>query len=143
MMLLLFSPSPGFATLAMPVVNEADISGQWKFNHFIIDGQIYPAPNPDLDLRFTFFSNHSSTLSWHRQNEDGFCERRAFYLLQGDLLYQKTYWVNPKNQMDCSRDPDMQVDRETTNHFRTSGKQLFIDFDLSDKTLTYVLDLVE
>lgn len=134
-----------FASVGHALVNDSDmdLTGDWKFVQFIVDGQTYPAPNPDLDLRFKFYRSHTVRLSWHRKNEDGFCERKAHFLLQGDLLYQKVYWVNPKNQSECSKDPDMQLDRETMNHFQLKGKQLFIDFALSDKTLTYVLDLVE
>lgn len=133
----------GWVSLAQAQVSDIDLTGDWKFGHFILDDQTYPAPNPDLDLRFTFYPNHTVMLSWRRKNEAGFCERKAFYITQGNLLYQKVYWVNPKNQSECMRDSDMQMDRETTNPFRVKDKQLFIDFALSDKTLTYVLDLVE
>lgn len=117
----------------------SDIIGEWKFSQIILDGKTYPMPNPDLDLRMTFSEDGNSRLFWSRAGEEGFCERRALYYYDSLVLYQLTVWVNPLNDFECQKDPDMQMSKETRNHVRIQDKKLFLDLQLSDKILTYVM----
>lgn len=128
----------GFSSLA----EEPNIIGEWKFTQYILDGDVRPLPNPDLDLRFNFSQSQVATLFWSRKNEEGFCERKASYSVQDHLLYQKIFWVNPENRSECSRDPDMQMGAETVNEVRREELKIQIDFQLSDKIMTYVFELV-
>jgi hypothetical protein len=115
------------------------IVGEWKFSEMILDGITYPMPNPDLDLRMTFFDDINSRLFWTRKNEIGFCERKALYFYQNEKLFQKVTWVNPNNDFECQKDKDMHLGRETINHVRIEENKLYLDLNLSDKILTYVM----
>lgn len=113
--------------------------GTWQYDGFFYEGQRYPNPNPSLVLTFDFLGNGESHLQWHREGEPGFCERRALYRVENDLLFQKVFWINPKNAADCAKDPDMQPDDETETRFEIQNGELHFFFDLNGKEFIYIL----
>lgn len=116
--------------------------GTWQYVGFHYEGRDYPNPNPDLTLLFTFNADGTSHLYWSRKNESGFCERRGIYRLDGDLLWQKTTWVNPENDRSCAMDSDMQPDRETTTTIRLQEDKLAFVLHLDDQEFLYKLERV-
>lgn len=121
------------------VENDREVWGRWTFVGLLFEGRRYDRPNPDLRVEFTFNSNGTHQLRWHRVNEIGFCERRGPYRVQQGVLWQKVSWLNPNNESECGRDPDMQLDRETENYVTFQGDELGISMDLDGKELIYLL----
>jgi hypothetical protein len=119
-----------------------NLVGMWKLTSIIYRSQPMPLPNPDLKLYFMFFSNGDSWLRWFRVDEQGFCERRAQYLVFEDWLYQKTIWLNPHNATSCSNDPEMRMSSETYTEFKIDKNNLFMSLDLSDEKIIYVFTLL-
>lgn len=118
------------------------LTGMWKFSGYIYDGQIQPPLNPDLDLRFIFYSNGYSKLRWFRHHENGFCERKAIFKVEGSILHQKTIWLNPGNDRSCANDPEMRPRSETYTPFRIEKNQLFLDLGLDDKPFIYIFNFL-
>ena len=111
----------------------------FQYDGFFYDGHRYPNPNPNLILRFTFRTDGISHLKWFRTDEPGWCERKADYQGRKDTLYQKVIWLNPANRADCSRDPDMQLNKETESRFSVENDELHLFFDLNGKEFIYIL----
>jgi hypothetical protein len=123
-------------TVAMP---EVSILGRWQYDGFSFDNHRYPNPNPDFELTFTFTSDGKSRLYWARKNEVGFCERVAEFHVAAGHLVQRVTWVNPKNASECSKDLDMQMDRETQTQISIGEDELSLHFDLDGKPFLYIL----
>jgi hypothetical protein len=133
--LLLFGFFPPSVFGAVP----PGLSGEWKLTEFIYSGKTVPPFNPNLNLRFTFFSNGTDRLYWDRKDEDGFCERFASFTLNGDQLAQKIFAVNPLNRVDCAKDPDMQPDFSGTNKIEVKDQEILLHMQLGEEELIYVL----
>lgn len=123
-------------------VQPADLIGRWVYVGFIHDGKRFDRPNPDLMLFFSFNEEGIHQLYWSRRGEPGFCERRGPYHLENDELWQKVTWLNPKNDFSCGQDPDMQLNRETTNLVSLQDQELGIHMDLNGKEFIYLLQKV-
>ena len=120
---------------------QAALSGVWQYVGFELDGQSYPKLDPTLDLRFHFQSEHVLTLRWHYADAENFCESQSIFEIQnGDTLYQKVVWLHPKNNISCSKDPDMQIGKESINPFRLSENRLLLELEMSGKPLIYILE---
>ncbi len=130
---------------------ESSIIGTWEWYKYKYDGGSDQTPrNPDLHLTFQFNSQGESGVSWNTNL--GMCERKGQYeyivkQLPGDeikndqyecILHDKIVWVNPKNALGCSQDPDMQMDRESYNRLETKDGELWLYLDLSGKSLIYI-----
>jgi hypothetical protein len=134
---------PFLLTLAQQGSAKTDsIVGLWQYTAYIYEGHRQPAPNPDLVLTFEFSIDGISKLKWARNNEPGFCERHAFYLIQNENLYQKNFWINPNNHASCSSDPDMQKDKESFTRFDLIGDEIQLHFDLNGKQFLYILSRI-
>ncbi len=118
------------------------LEGMWKLSSIIYRQQPMPLPNPDLNLYFKFYGNGDSWLRWSRKNEEGFCERKAEYIENGRLLYQKTIWLNPRNALSCGNDPEMRPSSETYTEFSIIQKKLYLNLDLSDEKIIYVFSFL-
>ena len=116
--------------------------GTWKFTEYTYEGKTLPAPNPNLDLRFTFNERGEAYLKWFRTDETGFCQRRADYKVEGDVLWQKVVWLNPANKQNCGDDPDMKIDNETKTKFTTTADTVNLDIGLDGKSFIYILHAV-
>lgn len=129
-----------FVGVLMTNAALANIIGTWQYAGFIYDGQEYPLPNPNLDLRFSFNENAVSHLKWLYKDQEGFCERVANYEIRSnEYIFQKIIWVNPQNHVSCSKDTDMQLGRESLTHFRTDEDRLMLDLELNGKPFVYIL----
>ncbi len=72
---------------AIPGVPAAvTLAGEWKFTEMIYKGQRMARPNPELNLRWTFFSNGTERLYWDRENIPGFCERFSSFKVENNFL---------------------------------------------------------
>lgn len=114
------------------------LDGRWKFAKMRYQDQLLDPPNPDLHIFFEFWGDGSDRLSWSRVGEKGFCDRRGKFAVGADRFTEVITWVNPANNPECGRDPDMQLGRETTNVYRIAEGRLEIDGNLGDETLTYI-----
>jgi hypothetical protein len=125
-----------------PNIDPAVI-GTWKYVAYNFDGHTQPRPNLDLDLRFTFRNDGTSDLTWHYDNEEGFCERTAQFQTQSDgWIYQKVTWVNTANHISCSRDADMQMGRESVTSYEVTGDKLMFKLELNGQPFIYILELI-
>lgn len=116
------------------------IIGTWKFTQYRYEGHVLPAPNPDLDLRFTFDKKGHSLLKWLRKNEPGFCERIANYQVESKtFVRQKTVWVNPQNDISCAGDLEMKIGNETVTPFQIKDNNLELELGLGGNPFTYIL----
>lgn len=125
---------------ALPGAESMPLIGEWKYNGFIYEGRQYPSPNPALFLSFTFFPTGEVRLFWKRDDEDFFCERLAYYKLDGNMLSQKIFWVNPENHLSCGQDPDMRVGTVTVNKVEWTDTQLSLFLELNGKDFVYLLE---
>lgn len=114
------------------------IIGVWVFVAVIYHGELMPKPNPNLNIIFEFKEDQTNNLFYNRNDENGFCERNATYSFKDNSLVQKNYWVNPKNQMSCAQDADMQLDYESITKAVVNEQQLYLDLQLGDEVLTYI-----
>jgi hypothetical protein len=115
-----------------------DILGHWKFSEMIYRGQRVPLPNPDLNLNWTFFKNGTERLYWDRATPD-FCERFSYYNFVDSDLMLETFFLNPRNASDCSKDPDMQLGKKTKIKIEVLKEELHFFFQLGEEELIYVL----
>jgi len=119
-------------------VHASPLLGVWQYDGFVYQGQVYPIPNPNLFLTFTF-TDQISRLYWRRINEPGHCERRAEYRVENNILHQRVTWVDPDNNSDCGRDPDMLPGSETQVQFDTDGEVLRLHFEIRGEPFIYLL----
>lgn len=112
--------------------------GSWKFIGFEYRGDFHPPINPKLVLLFRFFADGTDDLFWTRIDEPGFCERKGIYSVSEKILTDKVTWLNPENAMDCSKDPDMQVGRETHNEVDMKDGKFRLILSLGDEPFVYV-----
>lgn len=139
--LILFFHSPSAQSYIPAQGAESLLWGQWKYIGFIYKGQFNAPPNPNLVLTFEFLKNGEDILRWSYINEEGFCERKGEYSYDGQLLTDKIIWVNPKNAIECHKDPDMSKGKTQITPLRRINDQLHLDINLSDETLVYILAL--
>lgn len=123
---------------ATAVQAGSPIDGSWKFVKMRYHDQLMDPPNPDLNIFFEFFDDGTDRLSWWRVGEPGFCERRGAFTAGAALFIDLITWVNPANNSDCSRDPDMWSGRETSSVYRRRAQFLEIDANLGNESLTYI-----
>jgi hypothetical protein len=136
MMILLMALS----LFAAPMAQDSALIGTWKYIGYNYQGHESPAPNPDLDLRFTFDQQQTSLLTWFHNGESDFCQRLATYEIRNDgWLYQKTVWVNPKNEIFCTKDPEMKLGNESLTHYRIENNRLNFDLELGGQPFVYIL----
>lgn len=121
-------------------IEDKDLWGEWQYSGFIYEDKIYPLPNPNLYLSFTFREDNLVRLYWKRTDESFFCERLAqFSVSNTSMLSQTIVWVNPNNHSSCSVDPDMQLGRVTENYVDFSDNNLRLFLELNGKPFIYIL----
>lgn len=117
---------------------QNELLGTWLFHKYKYRGKELPAPNPDLQMFFSFLPDGTNQLMYYRTGQEGFCERKATFNWDGQVIRQKTYWVNEKNAIECSSDPDMQPGREANNRLYILDDQLNLEMPLSDDVITFI-----
>ncbi|MFN9068233.1 MAG: hypothetical protein ACK5V3_13455, partial [Bdellovibrionales bacterium] len=65
------------------------IVGTWLFTGMLISGEWTPPMNPNLVMKFEFYEDGVNRLSYFRKDEPGFCDRKALYDYDGEMLYQQ------------------------------------------------------
>lgn len=128
--------------LLLGAFSPSDLAGSWVYDGYIYQGDRFPLPNPNLYLVFNFKTSSRVNLFWTRSQDGRFCEREAFYSINGDLLYQKIDWVNPDNAPDCAQDPDMQFGRESITKINLVADELHLYFNLNQEEFIYVMKKV-
>lgn len=134
--LILFAAAPSaFAKTELPA-----LLGRWEFQRMIYRGQQMEPINPRLHIVYEFQEIGLNRLIYWRDDENGFCERRAiwFYHSSPGLLQQTVVWVNPSNRPDCARDADMQLGRESWTPVSANENLMSTVLPLGDETLTYL-----
>ena len=130
--------------LSLNVYAADELIGTWKFTEYIYQGQTQPIPNPNLDLRFTFYKNGYSLLKWLRTDEEGICQRLGTYHLENqNALVQKTVWVDPENDVSCATDLEMHLGYETFTPFEFVNGHLHLKLALNGQDFIYVFTLVD
>jgi hypothetical protein len=117
------------------------VEGEWKLSGMIHHGRPIPLPNPELNLRWTFFSNGTFRLFWDRGSPD-FCEGFGHFKLIDEHLNSKIFALNPKNAAECAKDTDLQIGRETKTKMEVTQGQIAMYFQLGDEELVYLLTKV-
>ncbi len=118
----------------------SELTGHWLFYKMIYKGELMDPLNPKLVMTFNFQEGLYNALSFHRTDEEGFCERVALWSFdhQKQRLYQRVTWANPKNRADCSSDPDFQVGHESYSPFKYEKDQLYLTVPLADENVVLV-----
>ncbi len=125
---------------AIPGVPSAvSLSGEWKFIEMIYKGQRMARPNPELNLRWTFFANGTERLYWDRENIPGFCERFSTFKVENNYLKEDVFAINPNNNSDCSKDPDMQLGPKGATFIEKVADEIWLHLQMGDEDLIYVL----
>lgn len=119
---------------------EPALLGAWHYTGFQYDGHRYPNPNPKLLVRFTFREDGTAHLYYNRQSESGICERISKYDVEGDVLRQEVIWVNPRNDVSCARDPDMQMGQKTETRIVIVEPELHMYLLLNGRDFIYILE---
>lgn len=127
-----------FFFCAAAFADDNPLLGTWQFMSIRYKGQEQPRPNPDLILTLEFSADGVADLKWHRENEPGFCERKAHYSFADGNLTQETFWINPGNSPECGKDPDMQPNKKTVTPARLANGRFETDFNLDTDPLTYL-----
>ncbi len=125
---------------SMASIDQGDLFGNWLFYKMIYKGELMDPLNPQLVMTFNFQDNGQNTLSFHRTDEEGFCERTAlwFYNREKQELHQHVTWANVKNRADCNADPDFQVGHESFSPFKLENDQLYLTVPLADEKVVLV-----
>ena len=114
------------------------IIGQWKFSSFIYQETERPPLNPNLHIYYEFYETGTSRLWWYRSDESGFCERIGKFVFENNKLSDHIVWVNDDNNVDCSKDPDMQLGKKSLTPAEIIDQKLNIHLNLGDNPITYV-----
>lgn len=135
--LLLFLQA--YAGESASAISQQDLIGHWQFYKKIYRGIEMPEPpEATLRLHFEFYPDGTDRLFWWHEGEGDWCERIGKYSLEGQELVDEIVWVNPKNTMECARDPDMQKGRVTRTLISLEKGDLHFHLNLGDETLIYI-----
>lgn len=116
------------------------IIGQWQYTSYDYKGHNFPVDFDRVNLKFTFSKDGISNLIWMKNTENVFCERNAEYALSTtNGLFQKNIWVNPKNHISCSEDPDMRLGALSATQFHIEGDMLVLHLTLAGDPFYYNL----
>lgn len=112
--------------------------GIWVYVSLIYQGQPIPKLNPELKMNYIFYSNQMNEIFYYRENENGYCKRKAEYSIVNDTLKQEVVEVDPGNAFFCGQDTDMQLGNVSYVKFRVVENRMYLDLPLGDEILTYV-----
>ena len=121
---------------------EQVLLGLWLFSGLIYQNNPMPLPNPKLKIYFEFKNLGIDTLRYYREDEQGFCERKATYNFSGSKLTQTIYWVNPENANWCNDDPDMRLNQKSTSEAWLRQDKFYLVLPFGEENITYVWDRV-
>lgn len=125
-------------TLAKAQKNSHPIVGIWHFVGYMYDGHELPKPNPELEIIFEFHADKTNRLFWFRHGQTGFCDRQGQYDISETHIEELVVWVNPENNFNCSKDPDMQMGRQAKFPYRFNGERLETRVYVGDMDVWYI-----
>lgn len=131
--------------LVLSVFASADSSldGHWQYVAKVYQGVTMPEP-PEASLRLHFeFHDGISRLYWWHEGESDFCERLGKFDYVDGYLVDEVTWVNPRNTLECGRDPDMQQGRVSRTPVSFQDGQMVFHLVLGDEPLLYVWKRME
>ncbi|KHD88377.1 MAG: hypothetical protein OM95_09585 [Bdellovibrio sp. ArHS] len=114
------------------------ILGLWIFTSLIYQGEPMPLPNPSLKIQYQFEDTGMNTLRYHREGEQGFCERRALYEFSEGKLVQQVVWVNPQNAFSCHQDMDMRLGYQSWSKAWLKDGKFYLAVQMGEENLIYV-----
>lgn len=117
---------------------SSSLVGLWIFTSLLYQGHEIPPPNPALRLQYEFSEDGTNALRYHRDGEQGHCERRALYQFDGESLLQEVVWVDPGNASWCGQDSDMQLGRKTCSRVWFKDGRLYLDIGMGDEIISYI-----
>ncbi len=112
--------------------------GHWLYYRLFYQGRFQEPLSPELRLSFSFYDNGENRLFWYRTNQPGFCERRGRYTFDAGSLVDLVIWVNPKNSMSCSSDPDMQMGKQSTTRAELKDGEFWLYLSIGAEDFVYV-----
>lgn len=112
--------------------------GLWFFTSLIYRGEDLPLPNPALRIQYHFEETGFNTLRYHREGEEGFCERRALYEFSAERLVQQVVWVNPQNAIGCDQDMDMRLGYQSWTPAWIKDGKFHLAVQMGEENLIYV-----
>lgn len=121
----------------------SQLIGLWIYSGLIFHGVPIEKPSPELVIYFQFTSQTENSLFYFRQEQRGFCERKADYTIKGNYLAQTVKSADEENADVCSSDPDMQIGRYSMTRFEIVNDQLYLYLSLGDDELIYVWSKVQ
>lgn len=119
---------------------ENPIIGSWLAHRYVYDGNERVIQHTIMSFKF---EDGFSYLYWRDKEQTDFCERKAFYRFKEPVLWQKVIWTNPKNAIECSQDPDMQIGHVTENNIKIENDELYLFLSLGDKEMIYIFKRTE
>jgi len=114
--------------------------GSWLFVSMLYQGKVIDPPNPDLKIEYTFYEDGTNLLHYHREGEQGSCDRLALYEYNGSEIHQQVTWVAPHNASFCSSDPDMQLERVTRTPASIKDGQFYLSLRVGQEDVIYIWD---
>lgn len=117
--------------------------GIWMYASLIYQGQPIPRPNEALKMYFTFENNYTNEIFYYRENERGFCRRKANYKLENGMLHQTITSVDENNADFCSQDSDMQMGASSTVKYEVIDGKFHLYLPLGEETLIYVWEKID
>lgn len=116
--------------------------GIWVYVSLIYQGQPIPRPNPDLKIYYNFETEHINEIFYYRNNEKGFCKRKAEYQVVESEIQQTVISVDAGNADSCSQDTDMQIGNFSRTKFEVNGNKMYLYLPLGEESLIYVWEKV-
>lgn len=112
--------------------------GIWVYAALIYQGKPIPPPNPDLKIYYSFETEQTNEIFYYRNNEKGFCKRKAEYKIVGSEIQQTVISTDEGNADFCSQDTDMQIGNFSKTKFEVIDNKLYLHLPLGEETLTYI-----
>ena len=104
--------------------------GVWMYASLIYNGNPLQRPDERLKMYLIFENNSINEILYSREDENGFCRRKAEYEAVNNVLLQKVIEVDPENASHCSQD--------SRTNFEVKEDKLYLHLPLGEETITYV-----
>ncbi len=112
--------------------------GMWMFTSLIYQGQPMPRPNQSLEIYLMFETADTNEILYFRNDEKGFCRRKAKYEVNNNEIRQTVVSIDEGNADFCSQDTDMQIGNVSVTKFELSNGELKLYLPLGDDVIVYV-----
>lgn len=116
----------------------SSLIGLWFFVGMIYNGHWSDPLNPNLRIIYYFENVSENWLTYYREDEAGYCRRKAEYSIQGNLLIQTITQVDEKNNISCGQDTDMRLGNVSQTSFLVQGDRLYLQVPLGEEKIQLV-----